>query len=112
MGCDPNKGREGSKNGSRGGDAKLNCVFSTSPACLCLSVAYRYLRKEKISHFEIEISNLLPKVNHTISIFFNMIFASWVAGRPPNTDLGRPYKSLGAAALTECAAPQYSIHPF
>jgi len=45
MSRDPNKGREGSKNGSRQGDPKLNCVFSTSPACLCPSVAHRYLRK-------------------------------------------------------------------
>jgi len=27
------------------------------------------LRKEQISDFEIELSNLLPKVTHTISIF-------------------------------------------
>jgi len=66
MGRDPNNDGEGSKNGLRRGDPKLNCVFSTSPACLRLSVAYRYLKKE-ISDFEIELRNLLPKVTHTIS---------------------------------------------
>jgi len=61
MGRDPNKGRRG--------DPKLNCVLSTSPACLCLSVAYRYLRTEYIFDFEIELGNLLPKVTNAISIF-------------------------------------------
>ena len=74
-----------------------NCVFSTSPDCLCHSVIYRYLRKEQISDFEIEPSNLLPNITHTISIFLNTMFASWVAGCPPNSDLGHPKKSLSNA---------------
>jgi len=37
--------KQGLKRGL-GRDPKLNCMFSTLPACLCLSVAYRHLRKE------------------------------------------------------------------
>ena len=80
---------------------KQNCVFSTSPDCLCHSVIYRCLRKEYISDFEIEPSNLLPNITHTISIFLNTMFASWVAGCPPNSDLGRPKKSLRNAVLED-----------
>ena len=91
MGRDPNKGHEGSKNGSCRGDPKLNCVFATLPACLCLSVVYRYFRKDYISDFGIELS-VLPKVTNTFSIF-NTMFASWVAGCTPHSGLGRPRKS-------------------
>jgi len=99
LGRDPNKGRERSKNRSRRGDAKLNCLFSTSLPCQCHSAAYRYLRKENISDFEIELSSLLPIVTHTISIFLNTVFASWVTECPPNSDLCRPRKSLRTTVL-------------
>jgi len=33
------------------------------------------------------------------SVFFNTMFASWVAGYPPNSHLGRPKKSLGTTAI-------------
>jgi len=31
MGRNPNKGREGSKNGSHRGDSNLGCIFSSLP---------------------------------------------------------------------------------
>jgi len=44
-------------------------IFNVATACLPVCSVYRYLRKEKISYFEIELNNLLSKVTHTISIF-------------------------------------------
>ena len=108
MGRDANKGRVGSKIGSRRGDPKLNCVFSTSPTCLCFSVAYRYLRKEYISDFKIE---LIAK-SHPYSQYFLMRWLRLGSRGVRQTRILVALKSLGTADWENEAFPPFLLAMF
>jgi len=61
------------KNGWRRGDPNLSCMYPKLLQLLCVHLQHRHLRKANIKN---KLSNLLPKIIHTI-VSFSYVFWDW-----------------------------------
>jgi len=102
MGRDPNKGRQGSKKGSRRCFPNLGCTFSTFHLSFLqvLSISFNItcIYCTKRADTENEFRNSLPKIIQIIIVFVLRCLRLGLSGVHLNSNFGRARRIQGRAA--------------